>query len=298
MLATWKARREAEAKLIAAEGEANVLRIRADAQAKAREALLPRDTKATGTLDIANVITQRIQFQEEKRQANIESVVRQAAEQLGDISVEESEPDHDWAARFFGEVQDVSSEEMRVLWARVLAGQVAREGSTSVRTLQVLKNLDRLTADLFGTFCSMCMFFPGGKNALIDGRVPSLGGDAAANALQKYGLGFDALNRLNEHDLIISDYNSWCGYYQLSAGIVADSKSVVVPFRLQNRDWILAPLQERVQPENKLKLHGVSLNGAGRELSQVVDLEAADQFTEDLRVFFHGKNLAMTEVPA
>ena len=48
ILATWKARREAEAKLIAAEGDANVLQIRADAQAKAREALLPRESSFTG----------------------------------------------------------------------------------------------------------------------------------------------------------------------------------------------------------------------------------------------------------
>ena len=130
-------------------------------------------------LDIADVISQRIQFQEEKRQANIESVVRYAAKQLGDKSVADSEPDHDWTARFFSQVQDVSSEEMQSLWARVLAGQVEREGSTSVRTLQVLRNLDRATARLFRMFCSMCVFFPGGQEPAIDGRVPSLGGNAA-----------------------------------------------------------------------------------------------------------------------
>ena len=79
ILATWRARQEARAKVIAAEGDANVLRIRADAHAKARESLLPRDARVTGSLDIASVISERIQFQEEKRQANIESVVRTAA---------------------------------------------------------------------------------------------------------------------------------------------------------------------------------------------------------------------------
>ena len=164
ILATWRARHEAQAKLISAEADANVLRIRADAQAKAREALLPQDAKVSVALDIADVISQRIQFQEEKRQANIESVVRYAAKQLGDKSVADSEPDHDWTARFFSQVQDVSSEEMQSLWARVLAGQVEREGSTSVRTLQVLRNLDRATARLFRMFCSMCVFFPGDKS--------------------------------------------------------------------------------------------------------------------------------------
>ena len=55
--------------------------------------------------------TQRIQFQEEKRQSNIETVVRHAASELEDKHVEDHEPDHDWTARFFNDVQDVSTKE-------------------------------------------------------------------------------------------------------------------------------------------------------------------------------------------
>ena len=287
IIAPMRARQEAKAKVIAAEGDANVLLIMADAQAKARAVVLPgQDAKVVGTLDIANVISQRIQFQEQKRQANIESVVRHAAQQLENKSVAASEPDHDWTARFFGEVQDVSSEEMQLLWARVLAGQVEREGSTSVRTLHVLRNLDRATARLFRTFCSMCVFFPSGGAACMDGRVPSLGGNAADNALAKYRLNFGALNQLNEHDIIIPDYNSWLDYQICTGGM---------PFRFQDQDWDLVPLQVG-NPRRQFKLFGVSLTQSGMELSRVVGtLEAADQFTEDLRGFFHRNKLDMKE---
>ena len=295
MLATWKARKEAEARMITARGDATALRIQADAQAMARDALLPQNTRVTGALDISHVIAQRVQFQEEKRQANIESVVRQAAEQLGDKHVADSEPDHDWTARFFSEVQDVSSAEMQLLWARVLAGQVEREGSTSVRTLQVLRNLDRSTANLFRAFCSLCMFFPRGQEAsFADARVPSLGGNAGSNALLKYGLSFSSLNRLNEHGLIISDYNS-CAEHRITVVVVGDRPvPIPVSFRFQNRDWVLVPSQGST-PRDKVELHGVSLNESGRELSRVVDIEPAVQFTEDLRSFFHKLHLEMTE---
>lgn len=295
MLAPWKARREAEAKMITARGDATALRIQADAQAKARDALLPQDTRVTGALDISHVIAQRVQFQEEKRQANIESVVRQAAEHLGDKRVADSEPDHDWTARFFSEVQDVSSAEMQLLWARVLAGQVEREGSTSIRTLQVLRNLDRSTANLFRTFCSMCVFFPGGqKTNFADARVPSLGGHAGSNALQKYGLSYSSLIRLHEHGLIISDYSTYAEHRIIV--VVVDDRPVPIPlsFRFQNRDWVLAPSQGST-PSDKFELHGVSLNESGRELSRVVDIEPADQFTEDLRSFLNNQNMEMTE---
>ncbi len=88
-----------------------------------------------GQLDFGAAITQRIQFQEEKRQSNIVAVIGQAAQELGDREVQDHEVDHDWTARFFNDVQDVSSEEMQQLWAKILAGEVERPGSTSLRTM-------------------------------------------------------------------------------------------------------------------------------------------------------------------
>ena len=107
MLAPWKAQQESKAQLIAAKGYAESLQIRIEAHSRARESLTSQDLTIVGELDIANSVKQRIQFQERKRQLNIEAVVNKAAWQLGDDLVADSEPDHDWTARFFTEVQDV-----------------------------------------------------------------------------------------------------------------------------------------------------------------------------------------------
>ena len=162
------ARREAEARLIAAEGEvqvqrilaegqANTMQVIAKAQAEARSTLVSPDAEIQGQIAFGGLITQRLQFQEEKRQANLGSVVRQAALELGDRQVPDHEVDHDWTARFFNDVQDVSSEEMQQLWSRVLAGEVERPGSTTIKTLGVLKNLDKATSSLFRKLCSTCV---------------------------------------------------------------------------------------------------------------------------------------------
>ena len=191
MLAPWRAQREAQAKQITAKGDANVLLIQAEAQAQARVILVSQDTDVTGELDITNTVNQRIQFQEQKRQINIASVVRQAASQLGDKEVANNEPDHDWTARFFNDLQDVSSEEMQSLWAKVLAGEVEQAGSTSIRTLGILKNLDQASARLFRKFCSACVFLSPDGKTFMDARVPSLGGNAGSNSLKAYDLNFD-----------------------------------------------------------------------------------------------------------
>ena len=296
MLAPWRAEREAHAKQIAAEGEARTLLIQATAQAEAQKILLSRDDPVCGSLDISDRVRQRIRFQERKRQENIESVVSQAAEQLVDKTVADEEPDHDWTARFFNSVQDVSSREMQTLWARVLSGEVERRGSSSVRTLEILRNLDQATAKLFGRLCSACVFLGVSEGAaVLDARVPSLGGNAAHNSLKAHGLSFDGLNRLNEHGLIISDYNSWYDY-QLAIGLAVDDRTKVqLPFVLQGQHWVLLPQQNR-PPGKVYKLSGVALSMSGRELARIVELESKDEFIQELKRYFLRDKLHMTEL--
>ena len=308
MLAAWKARREANAKLIASEGEveaqriltegqAHAMQIIAGAQADARAVLVSPDATVQGQLDFGAAVTQRIQFQEKKRQSNISTVIAQAAQELGDRQAQDHEVDHDWTARFFNDVQDVSSEKLQLLWARILAGEVERPGSTSIKTLGVLRNLDKATAALFRTLCSICVSIKPDGNTFMEARVPSLGGNAASNALQKYGLSFGNLNLLNEHGLIISDYNSWRDI-QPSIGLSPErgvSTLIRLPFGLQGRYWLLAPTGQ-LDRGSEFRLSGVALTRTGQELSRIVDLEPAEEFIIDLMAYFAKNNLQMTEV--
>ncbi len=294
MLAPWKAGREADAKRVAAQGEADSIGILAEAQSKARAQLVPLDSNVQGEISFAQTVNQRIQFQEEKRQRNIETVIRQAAAELDGKDVPNSEPDHDWTARFFSDVQDVSSQEMQSLWAKVLAGEVGRPGSTSIQTLSILRNLDQATAGLFRTFCSACVSVGLDGNTIVDARVPSLGADKGPNALQMYGLGFGNLNVLNEHGLIISDYNSWYDP-RTAIGIPTLPAGVAIPFSFQGRYWVLVPTSQR-GPSKEIRLLGVGLTRSGMELSRIVDLEPMNKYTQDLMKFFEEAYLQMTEV--
>ena len=138
----WQAYMEGHAKRISAQADADALAIIAQAQVDARQYLLAPGADVQGVVEITREnIMQRIEFQERKRLANIRSVVESAAEELGDQEVPDHEPDHDWTARFFDCVQDVSSEHMQKLWAKVLSGEVESPGRTSLRTLDTLRNM-------------------------------------------------------------------------------------------------------------------------------------------------------------
>ena len=92
----------------------------------------------------------RLVYQEVKRQTNIEEITQYAADQLKDEkAVSNEKVDEDWISRFFGIAQDISSEEMKMLWGKVLTGEIVRPKSFSLRTLELLKNLTKEDAEIF-----------------------------------------------------------------------------------------------------------------------------------------------------
>ena len=170
MLAPWRASREAKARLASAQIDAEVRRIEAEsdagtsaiiakAQAEARQYVLPPDADVRGAVQLTREdIVQRIDYQERKRLTNIKSAVEDAAEELGDKEVTDHEPDPDWTARYIDGVQDVSSEDLRKIWAKILAGEVESPGRTSLRTLETLRNMTKRDAEMFGEVCNFVLF--------------------------------------------------------------------------------------------------------------------------------------------
>ena len=157
------------------------------ARKEARE-LLDRGGSATASdVDIGETITERVRYRGRARLSNIGAAVGHAATVLDNKQVSDGAIDPDWTARFFNDVQDVSSEEMHVLWGRILAGEVESAGRTSLRTLGVLRDLDQATARLFVRFCSCAVFAIHANGVLHDVRVASLGRNAAHNSLAEFG---------------------------------------------------------------------------------------------------------------
>lgn len=144
---------EADALRITAKAEADSLVIKTDGHMKAVQHIAEAQEKArlpaTTEISIDQEVAMRVRFQEQKRQANILDVVSMAAEELGEKEVPDHDVDHDWTARFFSDVQDVTSEQMQRIWARILSGEVETPGRTSLHTLAILKNMSQSDAEMF-----------------------------------------------------------------------------------------------------------------------------------------------------
>lgn len=66
--------------------------------------------------------------------------------------------DFDWFIRFYEAVGNISNEEMQELWAKILAGEISHPNTFSLRTIDVLKNLNKEDARLFDKVCNHSVF--------------------------------------------------------------------------------------------------------------------------------------------
>ncbi len=73
--------------------------------------------------------------------------------------------DFDWFMRFYDIVGNVSEEEMQILWAKILAGEVHQKGTYSLQLLDILKNFTQKQSELFNKVSTHC--FISGSNAFI-----------------------------------------------------------------------------------------------------------------------------------
>ena len=175
------------------EAEAQAYEIEVLAKARGKEKLLQADT----VLDIEERARKRIDRRELIRQFNIENITEAALEFAGEEDHSGTEPtapqcdvDDDWLARFMDKAQDVSSETMQQVWGRVLAKEIRKPGTFSLRSLEVLSNMICEDATVFQRFCHLC-FDPG--YAIKMRNETHLG---------QFGVSYDDMMRLRAADVL------------------------------------------------------------------------------------------------
>jgi hypothetical protein len=194
-----------------------------------------------------------------------------------------------WLNAFEDEAGRMSSELMQRTFAKILAGEVARPSSFSVRTVKLVSQLDNEAARVFVVLCSLAVAF-GPPGHLNSARVVGLG-NAGANSLAKYGLSFDALNMLQEYGLIIADYNSYADF----RFAVAYKNRVASPFLYAGTRWGLVPNDEG-STGREFRVHGVALTTCGVELLQIVDTEPNAEYSGALRQFLDKSGYTLAPV--
>ena len=233
-----------------------------------------------------------------REQVNLDLISEEAARQLKDTDNTQTggeigQIDDDWLNHFEKEACQRSTEDMQLLFGKILAGEIRRPSSFSIKAVKIMGEIDTVVANLFKRLCSMCivMRIPD-TDQIVDARVVSLSGNAEHNSLREYGLSFYELNILHEYGLIISDYNSYMNVRVLAAGRSPENRLVI---SYQNTYWDLSSEVDRKDGQ-ELNLHGVALSQAGRDLLNIVKVEPIENYTDDLVEFLAKKKIKMVPI--
>lgn len=176
-------------------------RIRQKAKAEADAAIILAKNQAE-VREIEVRASERLQDKELRRQTNIESITKKALDSLPS-SVSDDPIDQDWIYQFFEHCQDIGNDQMQSIWARLLAGEVAQPGSFSLRTLRIVKDLQKEDADLFTRFCTFVWQTP---NAGLMPVIPNIENET----IKKLGFYFSQLLHLDSLGLI--EFDNHGGY--------------------------------------------------------------------------------------
>lgn len=244
-----KAKAEADSLAIKTEGQMKAIQHIAEAQENAR---LPARTE----ISIGEEIAMRVQFQEQKRQANIRSVVSMTAEELGEKEVSDHDVDHDWTARFFSDVQDVTSEQMQRIWARILSGEVETPGRTSLHTLAILKNMSQRDADDFANAGRFVL-----SNFILNDR--------------KYT---DHLNGFPPlHDILkLESYGLYSSRFGLNRSIPLENEASYTATFFPHRQVAYGILS--VTNQEAIRIPAIILTVAGEQLYDNIDVDTDDEY--------------------
>jgi hypothetical protein len=231
------------------EADAKAYEIEKIAAAKAKALII----KADADSEIAERARQRLYHQEMNRQNNIDYIIEKTAHNLNE-TVSDIPVDEDWRTKFFNKAQDVTSDDLQTVWAKILANEINQPGQVSVRTLDILSNMSKLEAEKFKILSAI---------STIDGHVLKINGDD----LSDYGISYDDLSILRAAGILLAS-DTMNVSYQAIIKILSDGCfGTVLSFKYGH--FFISKLTN-IEPTDKFTFNQFSLTPAGRELLPVL----------------------------
>ncbi len=236
-------------------------RIRKLANANAEASIIEAKAKIEVSAIEARALA-RVNHQEVIRQENIESIIKMSLDNLPD-AVSDDMPDQEWLMNFFDSCQNVSRSSMQSIWAKILAGEVSTPGAFSMRTLSILKTLQKNEAELFSKLAQYVWKY-GSSWVVVSPREDDEDG------IRKMGI--DALEFRDFVTLQtcgLTEINIWDGY------------------DITSRSFSLEYFDEKYEltlPETskRLSLSNVNLTAVGCELFEIIYRSKNDRYKHEV----------------
>lgn len=209
---------------------------------------------STSAKELIERTKNRLIFQEINKQQNIDSVVHNAYENLKEEDNVSKKPvDKDWILRFFNSIEDISNEEMQKIWGKVLAGEIKKPNTFSLRTLEILKNLTQEEAQSFAKISEFIMRY---ENAYF---IPS-----ADELLKKFSIFYGRILMLEE-----------CGLVNSSSNYLSDKKFYI------KTNTLICCFESFKDINQEVGVYCYKITEAGKELLKIIEKKSNDVYAKD-----------------
>lgn len=139
---------------------------------------------------------------EKRRHINLGTILKNALQRFlpKNTSGMIAKIDPDWWARFIDYAKDVSDDEMRLIWSRILSGELNKPNSISVMTLETLRNMSKRDAEIFHKLANFTVVDTDGGDPFIPNN--GIHYNAEQKSDEEYGIRYDELLWMQELRLI------------------------------------------------------------------------------------------------
>lgn len=194
-----------------------------------------------------------------RQQENLEDILDLASgEGEAEETVSDKPVDEDWITRFFSIAKDVNSEEMKIIWAKILAGEIKQPGSFSLRTMEMLRSISKREAEEFQRVAQFILLSRG------VGYIPR-----EDEMLKKYQVYYGTILDLDD-----------CGLINSGSTIGFVRKKEDTPFYAGNSERIIF-VEVRKEIEGNITIPAYTLTRAGNELFSVLKPAGNAEFIQE-----------------
>ena len=181
-----------------------------------------------------------------KQQQNLENIITKAISYCNDENAV-NKTDHDWFTSFIPLAENISNKTMQGLWAKILAGEISRPGTFSLKALKVFRNMSIYDAKLFGKACSLACHSTNTKHYRIfvgSAQQPSLFNlfdkqrQQVIN-LNNFGLSFGDILSLAENHLIFNQ-ESETHLFNKNGSLAMDFNGIPLIFTATKENCVLS----------------------------------------------------------
>ncbi|MDX4957827.1 DUF2806 domain-containing protein [Delftia acidovorans] len=216
--------------------------------------------------------------------SNAVSELSRVANQTAVTPESESTITLDWLNSFASEAEKMSSEYMQKLFGKILAGEICKPRSFSIKTLRTVSEMDQEAAEFFASCCSTVIKVIGRSNNVESTFFIDLDNDKSSQPLKYNDFVETGLFRILPDGTDLWKYIHRIRDLDESARIDEDAFEL----SFQNRRWgikvkLEAPKNNIFYPDDAPSLMGLTLTKTGLELLPIISIDENPETLEKFR---------------